>query len=414
MKEITNCFWFLVMVVLLMQNIFAQNRVITGADRIVSDQFDLIKNKSLAIVTNHTAVLSNGRHLVDTLYSMDDVKIKVLFGPEHGIRGDAPDGKVIADGKDLKTGLPVFSLYGKIRKPTPEMLKGVDIILFDIQDIGARFYTFISTMFYCIEAASENNIQILILDRPNPIGGLKVDGPLRDDSLKSFVAIAPVPVMHGMTVGELAIMFNEELWIESEKRADLRIVTLIGWNRKLYFDECGLPWLNPSPNIPSLDAAIVYPGICFLEGTNISEGRGTLSPFLTIGSPYINSSDLIKKIDEFSPNGINYSTVEFTPVSIEGMSTSPKYLNEKCYGLKLSLTNRETFDPVKFGIIVLYSVYSLYPEKFEFRQNWIDKLFGKPYLRRLISEGKRPEEIFSMWENELTNFKKMQAKYLLY
>ena len=269
------------------------NNVICGADILISDSLNLIKGKGIGIVTNHTAVLSNGTHLVDSLFNIKNINIVALFGPEHGIRGDAPDGLTITDGKDSKTGIPVYSLYGKIRKPTKEMLKGVDVLIFDIQDIGARFYTFISTMYYTLEAAAENNIPVIILDRPNPIGGLKVSGNIREEEFKSFVGIAPIPIMHGMTVGELAILFNEQHYLENNLHANLTVIKIKNWQREQLFNQTGLKWINPSPNMINLDEAMIYPGLCLLEGTNISEGRGTQKPFLTFGAPYINSNQLI-------------------------------------------------------------------------------------------------------------------------
>src|SRR5690554_5520681 len=224
----------------------------TGADLLISENFELIKGKRLGIVTNHTAVLQNGVHIVDTLFNSKDVTISALFGPEHGIRGDAPAGAKIEDGKDYKTGLPAYSLYGKIRQPTPEMLKDVDILIFDIQDIGARFYTYISTLFYTIKAGAENNIPVIILDRPNPISGVKVDGPIRKEDQNSFVGIAPLPVMHGMTIGELSEYFVGEGLIGKVK-PELTVIKVKNWQRENYYDELDREWIKPSPNIPDLE-----------------------------------------------------------------------------------------------------------------------------------------------------------------
>ncbi len=390
------------------------DRVLVGADKLLSDRYDLIKGKNIAIVTNHTAVLSSGVHLVDTLFARNDVTISALFGPEHGIRGDAPDGLAIKDGTDAKTGIPVYSLYGKTRKPTREMLKDTDVILFDIQDIGARFYTFISTMYYTIEAAADFGIPLIILDRPNPIGGIKVDGPIRSGDLKSFVAIAPIPVVHGMTVGELALMFNEESMIGSDKKADVTVVKARNWQRGFYYDDCGLEWINPSPNMNSLNTALVYPGMCLIEGVNVSEGRGTFTPFLKIGAPYIDSDALITELSNFGIEGIEISPISFSPKSIDNMSVNPKYKNEICYGIELNLTDREKFESLKFGIILIYAIHKLYPDDFEFRKNWLDKLFGRTYLREMISDNRHPSEIFLKWKDDVKAFKELRKKYLLY
>lgn len=396
-------------------NIFAQSvKVKVGADVLISDSVHLIQNKRIGIVTNHSAILTNGTHLVDTLTNLPNVIVTTLFGPEHGIRGNAPDGNTIKDGIDSKTGLPVYSLYGKIRKPTPEMLKNVDILIFDIQDIGARFYTYISTLYYTLEATAENNIPIIVLDRPNPIGGLKVDGPIRTDEFKSFVAIAPIPIQHGMTIGELATMFNNEKWLENGEKANLIVIKMNGWKRDYVFDDCNLPWIAPSPNMPSIETAIVYPGMCLLEGVNVSEGRGTYSPFLTFGAPYIKSDELLSELNKFDNQGIKLSSVEFTPISIENMSTSPKYKDTKCNGINLELVDNSQIKALRFGIEVLYSIHKLYPNDFEFRKNWLDKLFGNTNLTEMLKNNKTPKEIFDIWENELNNFKMLREKYLLY
>ncbi len=396
------------------EKIIDSNSVKTGADLLLSENFELIKNKSVGIVTNHTGLLSNGIHIVDTLFNRDDVNVKVLFGPEHGIRGDAPDGLTIKDGFDSKTGLPVYSLYGKIRKPTPEMLSGVDVLVFDIQDIGARFYTFISTMFYTIQAGAENNIPVIILDRPNPIGGLEVEGPICADELFSFVGIAPIPIMHGMTVGELANFFNGEKLLGEGLSADLKIVKMKNWERKFYYDDCGLTWIKPSPNMPSLETAIIYPGMCLIEGTNVSEGRGTYSPFLRIGAPYINKEELFDKMTEYSLNGIKFYPISFEPVSIPNMSASPKYENEICGGLSFEITDRENFDPVTFGVYLIKTIHDLYPKEFELKKGRIDRLFGQKYLTEMLSEGKTAIEIVEMWKEDVELFKEKRKTYLLY
>ena len=395
----------------------AQNsdvKVTVGADVLLSDEYNLIKNRSIGVITNHSAILSSGTHLVDTLFSLNDIKIKALFGPEHGIRGDAPDGHSIKDGIDTKTGLPVYSLYGKNRKPTKEMLKGIDLIIFDIQDIGARFYTYISTLYYAIQSSAENDIPIIVLDRPNPINGLTVDGPIRKEEFKSFVAIAPIPIQHGLTIGELAIMFNDESWIGTDHKADLTVVKIKNWKREYFFDDCNLKWVNPSPNMPSLNTAIIYPGMCLIEGVNVSEGRGTYSPFLQIGAPYINSKELLNALNKFDHPGISLEEITFTPESITNMSVKPKYLNEKCNGIKITITDKNEIQSLKFGIQVLYSINKLYPEEFKYRRNWLDKLFGDTYLKEMIESGNTPDEIYSVWKDDVEKFKQLRNKYLLY
>ena len=388
--------------------------VTVGADLLVSEKFKLIENKNIGIITNHSAILNNGVHLVDTLNNLNNVKIIALFGPEHGIRGNAPDGQAIKDGVDVKTKIPVYSLYGKNRKPTKEMLNGIDVLIFDIQDIGARYYTFISTLYYALISAAENNIPIIVLDRPNPIGGIIVDGPIRKEEFKSFVAIAPIPIQHGMTIGELATMFNEEGWLGNGLKAKLTVVKMKGWQRNLFFDQCNLPWINPSPNIPSLNTAILYPGMCLLEGVNVSEGRGTYSPFLTFGAPYINSNQLLTELNKIPHHGLELSKISFTPISIKNMSTNPKYKDIQCNGIKINVVNKKDVKALRFGIQVLYFIHKLYPDDFRFRKNWLDKLFGDTYLTSMIKNNSAPDQIFEMWNSDINKFKKLRKKYLLY
>jgi uncharacterized protein YbbC (DUF1343 family) len=406
---------FITITYLLSYNIFAQQvKVTVGADILVADSIHLVLNKRIGIVTNHSAILSNGAHLVDTLVNLKNVNVTTLFGPEHGIRGNAPDGHSIKDGVDSKSGLPVYSLYGKNRKPTKEMLKNVDILIFDIQDIGARYYTYISTLYYALISAAENNIPIIVLDRPNPINGVTVNGPIRTEEFKSFVAIAPIPIEHGMTIGELATIFNEENWLGNGLKANLKVVKMDGWKREYFFDECNLPWVAPSPNMPDLETALLYPGLCLLEGVNVSEGRGTHFPFKYFGAPFINSKELLTELDKYNHEGIALALTSFTPKSIPNMSTYPKYKNEKCNGIEIKVTNKNQISALQFGIEILYSIHKLYPNQFEFRKNWLDKLFGNKKLSEMLKNDSIPSKIFETWSDELIEFKELRKSYLLY
>ncbi len=385
-----------------------------GADQILSDYSFLIKNKKLGIVTNHTAVLSNGVHLVDTLHSINEIKIIALFGPEHGIRGDNAAGQTITHAIDSKTGIPVYSLYGKDRKPTKEMLKDVEVLIFDIQDVGARFYTYISTLYYIVQTAAENNIPLIVLDRPNPIGGAYVDGPIRKPELTSFVGIAPIPIAHGMTIGELAKYFVGEKLIGDKLDVNLTIIKMKNWDRNLFYDSFHSTWIKPSPNIPSLDAAIVYPGTCLIEGTNISEGRGTESPFLTIGAPFINSAMLVEELEKQNIEGIAFEPISFVPLEIPGVATNPKYKDKLCNGIKIKLVDRNKFESVKFGIKLVSALHKLYPNEFKFRDDSFDRLAGDKSIRQKINEGLSSDEIIQSYQAELNDFKEIRKKYLLY
>ncbi len=406
---------FILLTILPSIYLFPQNNKLeVGADRLISDYFYLIKGKRIGLVTNESGVLSNGVALVDTLSKMKDTKVTAIFGPEHGFRGNAPAGKHVGSVVDAKTGIPVFSLYGKNFKPSAKMLKNVDVLVYDIQCVGARFYTFISTLFYVEQAAAENHIPIIVLDRPDPITGVEVEGPVRQKDEASFVGIAPIPIRYGMTIGELAEYYAGEGLLGKNLKPQLTVVKMKNWNRKYYIDHYSLPWIKPSPNIPDLETAIVYPGMCLIEGTNVSEGRGTYHPFLHIGAPYINSSALIKKMNSYKVKGVQLEPLTYTPVSIPGMSTSPKYLGKKCKGISIKVINREEFKPVSFGIKLVCALHSLYPEKFKFRASGFDRLSGDKTIREKILAGQSPDEIINSWQNELENFLKIRKKYLLY
>ena len=389
-------------------------RVVPGAERILTEDFlPLIKNKRVGLVTNHTGLLPDGRHLVDVLFKHPEVNLTVLFGPEHGIRGDADTH--VADGKDLETGLPVISLYGKVRKPTAEMLRNVDVLIFDIQDIGARFYTYIATMNRVLDAAAQHNIPYIVLDRPNAIGGLYVDGPI-GDSLAPVTGIGHLPVTHAMTIGELASMFNGERKIRQLQHADLIVIPMENYNRALWYDETGLPWIKPSPNMLTLTTATLYPATCLLEGTNISEARGTLHPFEHIGAPWIDGEKLSEQLNSYKLEGVRFESASYTPDSIvDGIKIyPPKFLGEKCRSARLIVTDRNKFESAKAGVYILHALFALYPEKLEWREGRMDRLWGTPSVRKQLQDGKMPREIVKQWDDELEYFKKVRKKYLIY
>jgi uncharacterized protein YbbC (DUF1343 family) len=387
--------------------------LLLGADLLLSEYSHLIEGKGLGIVTNHTATLSSGKHLVDTLFEDGGFDLKALFAPEHGIRGAAPAGDQINNHIDEKTSLPVFSLYGQINKPTKEMLKDIDVLIYDIQDVGARFYTYISTLYYVIEAAAESDKEVIVLDRPNPINGVSVEGPIRKEHLTSFVGIAPIPIRHGLTVGELANLFVSEYFDKSLK-PKLTVIKMLNWDRQKYFANYSNEWNPPSPNIPDFETTIVYPGTCLIEGINVSEGRGTYHPFLTIGAPYINSEEWIDEMTKVGIEGVSLTAVSFTPETIPHMATRPKYLNEKCFGIEIKVTDRGKFNAVEFGIKLICSLRKLYPDKLEFRQGAFDRLAGDDAIRKMILDDVSAEDIVASWQSELNLFKELRKNYLLY
>jgi uncharacterized protein YbbC (DUF1343 family) len=389
------------------------NQIINGADLLFSENLDLITGKKIAVVCNHTALLANGTHLVDALLNQKDVEVKAIFTPEHGFKGSAEAGETVDYKNNTYKNVPIISIYGKSRKPTKENLKDIDLLIFDIQDVGARFYTYISTLYYTLEAAGENNIPALVLDRPNPIGGKYVDGPVLENKFKSFVGIAPIPIAHGMTVGELAKYFVGEKLIPGSENISFNVIKCKNWKREIpeqFFDK----WINPSPNINSVYTALVYPGTCLLEGTNISEGRGTTLPFIHIGAPFINSVDLINELNKMPSTGIELKADSFTPEDIPEMSTNPKYKNELCNGLMIKVIDPNSFESVKFGVKLLSALLKLYPDKMKFKDSSFDRLAGTSVLREQLLKNTDPVEIFNSWDNGLDNFKKIRKQYLLY
>ncbi|ARU42066.1 hypothetical protein CCB80_13315 [Armatimonadetes bacterium Uphvl-Ar1] len=285
-------------------------QTLTGAQVMHQTNFQPLENKRVGLVTNHTAMVGD-THLIDILHANPKIKLTALFGPEHGLRGLADAGAKITDETDPKTGVPIFSLYGQTQKPKQEHLKNLDILVYDIQDIGARFYTYISTLGLCMQAAAEAKIPFLVLDRPNPLGGTKVSGYVLEPAHASFVGQYPIPIQYGLTIGELAKMIKGEAWLPGLQNLDLQVAKLENWNRNQ--TAAGQPWIKPSPNIPDFETALLYPGTCLFEAIHASEGRGTTEPFLKLGAPYINAEKLAQTLNSKNIPGIDFSSVSFTP-----------------------------------------------------------------------------------------------------
>ena len=391
---------------------FAYSQVLVGADRLVSDEFVLIEGKRVGLVTNHTGILSDGRHLADVLHEDRRVTLQALFGPEHGIRGETEGGLEVSHDRDAKTGARVFSLYGATNKPTPEMLDSIDMLLFDIQDVGVRFYTYISTMSYAMEAAAEKGIPFIVLDRPNPIRGTEVEGFVREDSLRSFVGLHPIPIAYGMTIGELAMLFNGAGWLKGGVRANLIVVPMKGWKRSMWYDETGVRWIPPSPNMKTLSTAVVYPGTCLIEGTNLSEGRGTDKPFEYIGAPYVDGEKWAELLNSYDLPGVRFEPVRFTPAPNE--SVNPKHASKECEGVFLNVTDRNVYEPVKTGIYILVSAKHLFPRDFGWRKASIDRLSGTPMLRESIDKGLSASKIVELSQKTIEQFEHLRSRYLLY
>lgn len=365
-----------------------QKTVITPAAERPDEYLPLLKGKKIGLVANHTA-LNKEEHLLDFMLR-SGIEVNYIFAPEHGFRGEASAGEKILDGKDPKTGVEVVSLYGKINKPQPEHLKNIDILVFDIQDVGCRFYTYLSTLFLCIEACAENNTPLLVLDRPNPNGDY-VAGPILDMQYSSFVGIIPVPVVHGCTLGEMALMINGEQWHKAQKKADITVVKVDSYSHP---DSYVLP-VPPSPNLPNHLSVRLYPSLCFFEATSVSIGRGTEFPFQVVGGT--NSA-----LGDFS----------FTPQNMPGIAANPPNMNKTCYGVDLRTLN----EAPPFTLKYFLDFYHKYPDEKEFLTNerWLNLLAGTNRLIADIRKGMTEEQITETWKTELETYKQIRKKYLLY
>lgn len=373
----------------------------TGLTVLLEDKLDLIAGKSIGLITNSTGVNENLEDNISLFLRHPDVYLKALFAPEHGLWGASQDGVKISTFHHANTSIPIYSLYGSTRKPTRKMLEGLDVLVFDIQDVGARFYTYISTMAMAMEACAENGVRFLVLDRPNPINGLKVEGNILESEFRSFVGYLPVPVRHGMTAGELALFFDEQYQIGTR----LDVVSMSGWHRDMWFDDTKLPWVMPSPNMPTLDTATVYPGTCLFEGTNLSEGRGTTRPFEIIGAPWINAPALADKLNELALPGVKFRPVYFIP-------TFSKHKDQRCGGVQVHVLDRELFAPVRTALEMISTIRSAYPVEFQWRDGrryFFDLLMGTDKIRKRLSEGKPAADIIHSWEDELVKFREIKG-----
>ncbi len=373
--------------------------VLTGLDVLVREDFAQLKGRLVGLVTNHTGRDREGRAAIDLLHRAEGVKLVALFSPEHGIRG-ALDEKV-SDSKDDKTGLPIYSLYGKRRKPTADTLKGVDTLVFDIQDAGCRFYTYISTLGLVLEAAAEHRVKVVVLDRPNPIGGVAVEGPILDGGRESFVAYHALPVRHGLTVGELALLFNKE----RKLGADLRVVRMEGWRRSDLYDRTGLTWVNPSPNLRSLGAALLYPGIGLLETTNLSVGRGTDRPFEWIGAPWLDGRRLAAALAEEKLPGVRFVPARLTP-------SGSVHKGKECGGVQIFVDDWSALRPVRTGLALACVLRRLYPN--EWKVERFDVLLGHKETWEGVRQGTSWRELEERWLEPLRRFIELRRQYLLY
>ena len=373
----------------------------SGIDVLAEDNFQLLKNQRVGLITNQTGIANNGVSTIELLRKSPSVKLAAILSPEHGIAGKL-DQSNIDDSVDGETGLKIFSLYGKTRKPTAEQLQDIDTLVFDIQDIGCRFYTYISTMGLAMEAAAQHGKRFVVLDRPNPIGGVAVAGPTIDPGLESFVAFHKMPIQHGMTVGELAQMFKRERGLNE---LDLHVVRCQGWNRQHFFDVTGQRWINPSPNMRNLNQAILYPGIGLWETTNLSVGRGTDTPFEIVGAPWIRCQELATELNSASLAGVSFTPRVFTPMS-------SKFSEQPCEGVQVSITDRVAFDTIHCGIVLACSLRKLYPDDWDIDKSM--RLLCNQQVLDAIKKGSTPNRIMQMIKADLDNFRPRRAHCLLY
>jgi uncharacterized protein YbbC (DUF1343 family) len=383
--------------------------VATGLEVLLRDSAHLVRGRSVGFITNQTAITSTGESGIDLLHASPDVRLVALNGPEHGLRGDVEGGVEIESGRDARTGVPVFSLYGQTQRPTPEMLGGVEVLLFDMQDIGARPYTFVWTMAMAMEAAAAQGIPFVVLDRPNPITA-RAEGPLMEMAMRNvgqpITGYFPVPLRHGMTVGEVARYVNEEF----DLGVDLTVVPADGWTGGTWFDETGLPWINPSPNIRSLEAALSYSGLVLSEATNLTVGRGTARPFSYLGAPWLDAQAVVQRAVAHGLPGVTLDTVSFVPA---GEGWVP-FAGERVRAIELRITDRDAYRPVWTTLVLLSEIRDAHPEEFEITNVGFTQMMGSSWARAAFDRGAPPREIWDRWERELAEWATVRDRYRLY
>lgn len=384
-----------------------------GLEKILENPKEVLKGQRVGLICNPASVDRRFKHAADLFHEHPDINLTTFYGPQHGIRGDVQDNMIeTAHTIDSRTERPIYSLYSETREPTEEMLANVDTLVFDLQDVGCRVYTFIYTMANCMKACAKFGKKMIVLDRPNPINGVDVEGNLLELGHESFVGMYPIPMRHGMTVGELAQLFNTDF----DLHCDLEVVTMDGWSREDFADETDAPWVMPSPNMPTVDTAVVFPGTVYFEGTQVSEGRGTTRPFEIVGAPYIDSHEYAKALNLLELPGVTFRAIEFLP-------TFQKHAKSVCGGAFVHVFDRKTFKPVITGITMVKIAYDLYQEEFKwknppyeyvFDRNPFDVIHGSGKLREQIESGLSVREIQASWVSDEEGFKAKREKYLLY
>lgn len=385
----------------------AQANARPGIDRLIEQGAGALTGLRVGLITNHTGTTADGsRSTIDVLHEHPDLDLVALFSPEHGIRGAVEAGEHVASGRDEQTGLPIHSLYGETRVPTGAMLDGLDALVFDIQDIGTRYYTYVWTMAHALEAAAEHDKLFVVLDRPNPIGGDVVQGNVLDTAYASFVGLYPVPMRHGMTAGELAQYVNAVHGIG----ARLHVVPVMNWERSQWLDQTALVWHAPSPNMPTLESAAHYAGTCLFEGTNVSVGRGTDAAFQQIGAPWLDNAGVIEQLRALELPGVSFEAVTFTPQN----PGDGKFGGTAVNGIRYTVTDRTTYDPTRTAIATLVAIQALHADVLEFRVGHFDRLSGTDQVRNAILAGQSADEITATWDEQLAAFVERRTPHLIY
>ena len=377
--------------------------VSAGINVLLDQHLASIAGRRLGLISNASAVTRDLTSTLDALRRAPNVQLAALFGPEHGFHTAAPDAIPVDSTVDTRTGLPIYSLYGEVTQPTAEMLAGLDLLIFDIQSVGVRFYTYTTTLLYAMRTAAEVGIPVIVCDRPNPITGQIVEGPLLEPGYESFVGSGPLPVRHGLTVGELAQLYNTAWSVGSS----LTVVPCANWQRTMWFDETGLPWVSPSPGMPTLATATVYPGTCLIEGTNLSEGRGTTLPFEVVGAPWLDGWALADVLNELRLPGVKFRPVQFEP-------TDSKWVGQTCGGVQLHVLDRTVFRPLTAGLWLISTVKSLNADDFAWQLPHFDRLMGTDLVRKQLDAGLPVSEIEAGWAPNRANFEAQRHQVLLY
>jgi len=390
--------------------------VTTGAMSLAGSKFDLLRGKRIGLVTNHTGRVG-AAHLADLISRSSDCKLTAILAPEHGFRGTTEAGAKVGDARDAATGVPVYSLYGATRKPTPGMLRDVDCLVFDIQDVGVRFYTYISTMGLAMQAAAAAGIPFVVLDRPNPIGGIDVSGFVLEPAFKSFVGQYPMPIVHGMTVGELARMIKGERWLPGLAALDFKVAALAGWRRAMRWPDTDLPWVATSPNIPTFESALVYPGIGIVGESLVNEGRGTPTPFQQFGAPWLDAGATAAHLNGLRLPGVRFEATAYTPQPIANVAAHPRFEGQRIAAVRLALTDIAAYRPLEVGIHVLAHLRDQARTKGQSLLENFDmfrKIAGTRRLDSMLASGAGGGDIIAAWQDDVRRFKERRAQYLMY